>query len=171
MDVLGSTSRKWLKGLHLVAVCSWVGGALALTLLHFLKSGVTDGGELYGINRAIHHVDMLVVVIPGAFGCLLTGLAYSALTGWGFFRHGWIFCKWVVTIAAILFGTFCLGPWEERMMELSGLFGAEALSNAEYLRSQTLNFYWGGAQLAVLTVMVFISIFKPWKHRAKQAGE
>jgi hypothetical protein len=67
---------------HLIAVSCWVGGAVSLMLLYFLKSGVTDGGVLYGINQSIHHVDKIVVVIPGAFGCLITGLIYSSFSNW-----------------------------------------------------------------------------------------
>lgn len=66
MAVLKANGLKWLKGFHLVAVACWVGGAVSLLLLYFLKGNVSDGGVLYGINQSIHHVDMAVVVIPGA---------------------------------------------------------------------------------------------------------
>ncbi|MEF2232027.1 MAG: hypothetical protein V3571_13935 [Pseudodesulfovibrio sp.] len=167
---LGSTGQKWLKGLHLLAVSCWVGGGVALILLYFLKPGLGGGGALYGINQAIHRVDMAVVVIPGAFGCLLTGLAYSLLTGWGFFRHGWMTVKWAVTVGAIVFGTVCLGPWETRMMEISGELGQAALSDPDYLHSQGMNLAWGALQVAVLMATVFVSIFKPWKNTGKRNG-
>ncbi|MFH1912771.1 MAG: DUF2269 family protein [Pseudomonadota bacterium] len=162
--MIGRTAQKWLKGLHLLAVACWVGGGVSLLMLYFLKGGVDDGGVLYGMNRAIHHVDMAVVVIPGAFGCLLTGLAYSLLTGWGFFRHGWLILKWVVTVAAILFGTFFLGPWETDMMNISGELGIAALDDPAYLATQRLNFVWGAVQVAGLVALIWISVFKPWKN-------
>ena len=165
---LSATGQKWLKGLHLVAVACWVGGAVSLVLLYFLKPGVTDGGVLYGMNQAAHFVDNWVVVVPGAFGCLLTGLAYSLLTGWGFVRHGWVIFKWVVTLSAIVFGTICLGPWETAMTEISGRLGLEALNDVAYLYNQDMNFTWGTVQVAVLIATVFISIFKPWKNISKK---
>ncbi len=164
MPILKSTGQKWLKGLHLLAVACWVGGGVSLLLLYFLKDGVADGGALYGINQSIHHVDMNVIVIPGAFGCLFTGLAYSLLTGWGFFKHGWMIVKWIVTVSAILFGTFYLGPWETAMMDLSGSLGLEALDDPAYLENQRLNLFWGTVQVAILMATVFVSIFKPWKN-------
>lgn len=164
---LSANGQKWLKGLHLFTVACWVGGGVSLLMLYFLKDGIGDGGVLYGVNRAIHHVDMAVVVVPGAFGCLVTGAAYSLLTGWGFFRHGWMILKWVVTVSAILFGTFFLGPWETNMMQISGQLGAEALNDPAYLHNQTMNFTWGTVQVAVLVATVFISIFKPWKNLGK----
>ncbi|MCD4720968.1 MAG: hypothetical protein K8S13_14095 [Desulfobacula sp.] len=162
---LKSKGLKWLKGFHLLAVSSWVGGALALILLYLLKEDVADGKVLYGINQSIHHVDMVVVVIPGAFGCLLTGLIYSTFSNWGFFKHGWMIFKWIVTIFAILFGTFYLGPWETNMMEISGELGMESFMNPDYLYNQKMNLIFGTAQCLILMITVFISIFKPWKKR------
>ena len=164
---LSAGGIRWLKGLHLIAASCWIGGAVSLLLLYFLKSGISDGGVLYGINQSIHQVDMTVVVLPGAVGCFLTGLVYSLFTPWGFFRHGWLTFKWIVTVLAILFGTFCLGPWETAMMTLSGSLGLSALSDAAYLYSQRMNFIFGVGQSVLLMITVFVSVFKPWKKRAK----
>jgi hypothetical protein len=90
MPKLSARGLKWLKGFHLIAVSCWIGGGFALVLLYFLKNDVTDGGVLYGINQSTHHVDWVVVMIPGAFGCLVTGSIFSAFSNWGFFRHTWI---------------------------------------------------------------------------------
>jgi uncharacterized membrane protein len=171
MMKLTSTGLKWLKGFHLVAVCCWIGGAVALNLLYLLKDDLTDGGVLYGINRSIHHVDMAVIVIPGAFGCLLTGLIYSIFSKWGFFKHTWLTVKWIVTVVAILFGTFFLGPWETAMMEISKELGLAAVTHPEYLYCQQMNLVFGTVQLLVLIVTVFISIFKPWKSTKATAGK
>jgi uncharacterized membrane protein len=163
MPKLKGKGLKWLKGFHMIAVSCWVGGAVSLLLLYFLKNGVNDSGILYGINQSIHHVDISVVVVPGAFGCLITGLIYSAFSNWGFFKQSWIIFKWVVTITAILFGTFYLGPWETNMMEISGKIGLSSLSNSEYLYNQKMNLVFGTIQVLVLMTTIFISIFKPWK--------
>lgn len=168
MIKLGASGQKWLKGLHLACVGCWFGGALSLVLLYFHKPGVTDGGVLYGVNQAAHFVDMWVVVVPGAFGCLFTGLAYSLLTGWGFFRHGWVIFKWVVTLAAIAFGTFFLGPWEVAMTDISGQLGMGAVSDGAYRYNEWMGFTWGCVQVAALWVTVFVSIFKPWKNIGKK---
>ena len=162
---LKAKGLKWLKGFHLIAVSCWAGGGVALILLYFLKNGVNDGNVLYGIDQSIHHVDMAVVVIPGAFGCLVTGVLYSSFSNWGFFKHKWMIFKWIVTIVAILFGTFCLGPWETTMMEISGKLGMSSLSNSEYLYNEKMNFIFGTMQVLVLMITIFISIFKPWKSR------
>ncbi len=163
MQKLSANGVRWLKGLHLLAVACWVGGAISLISLSFLKAGITDGRVLYGINQSLHHVDMSIVVVPGAIGSLLTGLAYSLLTNWGFFKHNWLTFKWIVTVTAIVFGTFFLGPWESAMMEISGTLGIASLDDAAYLYNQKMNLWFGTLQVLVLTMTIFVSIFKPWK--------
>lgn len=169
MQTLKTRGLRWLKGFHLIAVSCWVGGAVALTMLYFLKGGIADGDVLYGINKSIHHVDMAVVVIPGAFGCLVTGFVYSLFSDWGFFRHTWLIFKWIVTILAILFGTFFLGPWETGMMEISGRIGISSLSDPAYLYNEKMNLIFGTIQALVLVITVFVSVFKPWKSRKKKS--
>lgn len=170
MQKLSKKGTKWLKGLHLLSVSCWIGGALSLLALYFLKLGIADGRELYGINQSIHHVDIAIVVVPGAVGSLLTGLGYSLFTRWGFFRHPWLVFKWVVTITAILFGTLYLGPWETAMMEISGRLGIAALDDADYRHNQMMNLLFGSLQVAVLIATLFVSIFKPWKRAGAQRG-
>lgn len=163
MPKLKAKGLQWLKGFHLLAVSCWIGGAVSLISLYFLKKPVTDGAVLYGINQSIHHVDMLIVVIPGAIGSLLTGLCYSLFSNWGFFKHKWLTFKWIVTVTAIVFGTFFLGPWESAMMEISGKIGISSLGNNAYLYNQKMNLLFGTIQVLILMTTIFISIIKPWK--------
>ncbi len=165
MQKLTTNGVKWLKGFHLIAVTCWVGGAVSLISLYFLKAGITDGRVLYGINQSLHHIDMSIVVVPGAIGSLLTGLAYSLFTNWGFFKHNWLTFKWIVTITAILFGTFFLGPWESTMMEISGKLGMAALGDAAYQYNQSMNLWFGALQVMILMITIFVSILKPWRKK------
>jgi uncharacterized membrane protein len=162
---LKARGMRWLKGFHLLAVSCWIGGAVALMMLYFIKADLDNGGVLYGINRSIHHIDMAVIVLPGAFGCLITGIICSAFTSWGFFKYKWLILKWIITVVAIIFGTFWLGPWETNMMEISRDLGISALSDPTYLYNQEMNFFFGGVQCLILIITLFISIFKPWKKK------
>jgi hypothetical protein len=94
---------------------------------------------------------------------LLTGFIYSFFSRWGFFKHRWMIFKWIITVIAILFGTFFLGPWETNMMKISGKIGISALSDPEYLYNEKMNLIFGSIQVLVLMITIFISIFKPWK--------
>jgi hypothetical protein len=71
--------------------------------------------------------------------------------------------KWIITVSAILFGPFYLGPWETAMMNISGQLGLAALGDQEYLYNQRMNPWFGTMQVAILFFTVLISVFKPWR--------
>ena len=53
MPKLKAKGLQWLKGFHLLAVSCWIGGAVSLISLYFLKAGISDGRVLYGINQSL----------------------------------------------------------------------------------------------------------------------
>ena len=161
---LSPVQTKWLKCFHLLAAAGWIGGAISLMFLHFLRfKGAEIGDVLHGIDRASHLIDMGVVVLLGALGCFLSGLIYSIFTNWGFFRHKWLIAKWGITVFCILSGTFFLGPWETAMNDISRQQGGAALLDAQYLSSMRLNFWFGMLQVVLLVSAMVLSVFKPWK--------
>lgn len=158
---LSTRGQKWLKVVHLVCAIAWIGSAIVMNALRHLVA--TDNAEaMYYVAVVLEAVDMQILV-PGAVACLLTGVAYGLLTGWGFFKHRWIVVKWILTVFMILFGTFYMGPRVkdnvvvgEQLMEGSG----EA---AAYWSNVTDCAWSGGLQIVLLTLIVIISVFKPWK--------
>jgi hypothetical protein len=167
---LGATGQKWLKIVHLFFVCIWVGPGVTLVAMQFAMSPGPNGtgGMLHGIDTSMKFVDDWLI-IPGAFGCLITGLLYSLLTNWGFFRHGWITLKWTITVGGILFGTFFLGPWLNALAPASLELGLDALHNPAYLHNKTMNSIWGPVQVGTLVFAVAISVLKPWKAKPRKA--
>ena len=73
-----------------------------------------------------------------------------------------------MTLIAIVFGTFFLGPWETAMMDISGKIGMASLTDSAYLYNQQMNLMFGTVQVLVLIITLFVSILKPWKSK-KQA--
>ena len=157
---------KILKLLHLLAACCWIGGAASLSVLNLSQRTSDTEGVLYGINTASHLIDMWIVVVFGALGCLITGFLYGLLTNWGFFKHTWLIWKWILTIAAILSGTFFLGVWESSMLEMSREMGQAALQDNAYLSVKTRHLMLSSVQIAALIFMVWLSVFKPWGKKA-----
>lgn len=161
-----SKSRAWLKGLHMVFCCAWVGTAFSMLLLMYVKGLSPNGDELSAILTAIKLLDD-VLIIPAALGTFITGLLICGFTHWGFFKYPWVIVKWVVTLVLILFGTFALGPWVNEAVAIADVQRAAALYNATYIHLREMNLLWGTAQLFILLILIFITTLKPWGKRGK----
>ena len=169
MYKLKKDGLKWLKIVHLFAACCWIGGAMALTTLNLCQPQARSQEMLHGMNHAAHLVDLWVIIIPGANGCLLTGLLYGLFTNWGFFKHRWVMWKWVLTILAMLSGTFMLGVWEGNMLEMSGVTENHSLGDGAYLSIKGKHVLFSAIQLGMLLFMVYLSVFKPWRKKNAEA--
>jgi hypothetical protein len=167
MPRLAKNGMKILKIVHLVAASCWIGTSAVLTLLNFSNDAAVSEGMLRGLLTSSQLADFGILV-PGALGCLATGLVFALFTPWGFFKHGWLTCKWLLTIASILSGTFLLGAWEEDMLSLSRTLGNAALADSAYLAARTKFLAASCVQFAVLAFMVVISVFKPWNRKATE---
>lgn len=166
MKKLSRRGMLWLKCLHLLSAGAWLGSGLSLLLLILCID--LSGTGTPGITRAMKFIDDFVI-IPGALGTLITGMAYSVWTNWGFFRHRWITVKWIITAAGILFGTFFLGPWTNGMEEAARLMGDRALLDSGFLHCHTMNGIFGPLQVGSLVFALFISSLKPWKKKGGDA--
>ena len=169
MKKLRSKSQRWLKCFHIFFVCSWVGAAVILTAMNFSMKA-SEGMQFHGIHLSMKFIDDFII-IPGAFGCLLTGLLYSVFTNWGWFKHRWVMVKWIINVFGIVFGTFWLGPWLNSLPLIAETMGLNALSDPVYMHNRTMLSYWGTFQVATLVFAVFISTLKPWgKRKPKTIG-
>lgn len=161
---LSPKGMKALKVIHLVCAVAWFGSAISMNLLRHLVS-VNDPAGMYWMAEILEAIDMDILV-PGAVGCLLTGIVYGAFTNWGFFKHRWITVKWVLTIFMITLGTFWMGP----LVKSNVLIGKELMEGAgnasQYWQNVTSNEYMGLLQTFLLLVVFIISVYKPWKKKA-----
>lgn len=164
---LGKNGKKWLKSFHILFAGMWVTGGLTATLLIFFMQA-DSGEELYGINKVIHFIDLVIIVI-GNTGLLITGIIYALFTRWGWFKYRWINVKWIITFVGMLFGIIFLGPWVTTMLDLAKTEGIEALSHPEYQHAARMIMWLGTIQVASTVFALFISTFKPWTKKKKQA--
>jgi len=164
MKKAGRTARAWIVGFHLFFAGIWVGAILCMQLLIFVKIWPGGEGQLHAYNAALKLLDDFAI-IPAAFGSLITGLLISLLTNWGFFKWRWVIFKWIVTVGAIVFGTFWLGPWTNGMEQIARELGQAALNDPAYLHNRLMGTVFGLIQTAVIFATVFISVFKPWGKR------
>ena len=165
---------KILKAAHLAFACMWVGGALGLMAL-LLAASPQESHEMYMRSRAVEILDDWIV-IPGAMGCLLTGLIYGVWTSWGFFRHRWVAVKWMLTVTMILVGTFLMGPWVDGNVYPVADIAKYAPDNKAFFDNVSNTLLFGYGQVFCLMAVVVVSVFRPWRTggspvRASQAPE
>ncbi|MDR3204375.1 MAG: DUF2269 family protein [Deltaproteobacteria bacterium] len=164
MIKFGKNGGRILKSIHLITVCLWVGGSMALNLLMLFPLEPKSGNQLYGYLTALRFIDELVIV-PGALGSLITGLLMSLTTHWGFFKHRWLAVKWILTIACIVIGIVALAPPIVTLGQLASEEGLSALTNPSFIHAKLLTIKGGLALLTLIIFMTVISVFKPWSRK------
>jgi len=164
MVYLKAKGQSILKIVHLVCASLWIGSAFSMLIILFL--GLPENGnQFYMQSYSLKLIDDFIL-IPGAIGCLITGLIYSIFTKWGFFQHKWIIVKWIMTIAQIGFGTFFLGSWVNGNVVLAAELGEAALADPTVLYNISMSKICGTIQVLLLLLYPIVSVKKPWKKTA-----
>ena len=166
MKKISASQQKLLKSIHLLAIAVWLSCVILLALMPVLSSRISTGDELYMYNLIYHFIDMDVLT-PAAILTLVTGLVYSIFTRWGFFKHGWLIYKWVVTLGIIVIGTFYLGPMVDNLLEISDHQRMVALDDPYYTHGIRVGLWAGVINSVLLVFAVAFSVFKPWKNLKK----
>lgn len=167
MKKLSAKGMRALKVIHLVCAVAWFGSAISMNLLRHLVE-VEDTAGMYWMAEILEAIDMKILV-PGAIGCLVTGIIYGAFTNWGFFKYKWLTVKWVLTIFMIMFGTFYMGPLVKENVVIGKALMEGRGDVSQYGYNVTANAYAGLLQIVLLTIVTVISVYKPWKK--KQRGQ
>jgi hypothetical protein len=132
-----------------------------MTAITVLANGLSDGGEFYMLLTVYAFIDFKILT-PAATCTLITGLIYSIFTKWGFFKHGWLIYKWLVTLVIVITGTVYLGPWTEVMVDIADSLRLGALENHDFQSKWNISLWAGFINGTLLLIAVFFSIFKPW---------
>ena len=167
MKKLSAKGLKALKIVHLVCATLWFGSAIVMNLLRILVN-TPDNPSLYYMAEVLEAVDMKILV-PGAIGCLLTGIIYGCFTNWGFFRYRWLTVKWILTVFMISLGTFYLGPLvRDNVVIGKALMDGSCTDASLYWQNVNASSHCGLLQIILLVVVFVVSVFKPWKKKAKR---
>lgn len=165
---------KNMKAVHLLSAIAWGGGAFAMQALHILRTSA-GGVPPEMVARCSWFIDTWVVM-PGLFGCILTGLFYSFFTSLGFFRFAWIIYKWLISASALFWGLFF---WSSAGDSLIAWLGNSILADLlRFMRGLILpDSVWASIlQTCIILSMCLISIYRPLsflpgRHRAGPGGK
>ena len=161
---------KDMKAAHLLSAIAWGGGAFAMQALNIMRTSAAGDVPAEMIARCSWFIDTWVVM-PGLFGCILTGLFYSIFTSLGFFRFAWIIYKWLISASALFWGLFF---WSGVGDSLIAWLGASPLAAfLLFVRGLILpNSIWASIlQTCIILSMCLVSIYRPLTFLPhKQAG-
>jgi len=90
-----------------------------------------------------------------------SGLLLCLLSNWGFSRHRWIVVKGFLTLVAILFGAFCLGPWLRELSDMTAANRLAVFDDGDYARAYRFGAIASILQTLLLFGLMLISIVKP----------
>lgn len=161
MIKLNAKGLKALKVIHLFCAILWVGGAIGMMVLVKVVSPSGEH-EMYMYALALKTIDDYLI-IPGANGCVITGLIYGLFTNWGFFKHRWIVVKWAFTLFMMASGTFLMGPCVNGNVYSPDKLSDYMTNTAPYWDNLSQIVFWGAIQVTCLFFVIVISVYKPWK--------
>lgn len=95
---LKKTSKHILDLVHLLFASLWLGGfTIVLVCSIMLWTQTID--PVFGLTTINFVQEVVKVCIPAL---MVTGLLYGFVTKWGFFSHGWVTAKWMLTITLVV---------------------------------------------------------------------
>lgn len=141
---------------HVTSSVSWLGAVAAFLALAIVGLTSHDTQMVRAAYLATELITWFVIV-PLAFGSLLTGLVVSLGTPWGLFRHYWVLVKFMLTILA----TFLLLLHTQPIGVLAAVARDATWSNRDVGRLQIQLVGDAGAALVALLMNVTLSVYKP----------
>lgn len=161
---LSANKKKWWLIAHVIFVMAYFAGllgelvmAVSTTLAHFEE-------HIYAAHLYILFFDNFLI-IPGGFGCLITGIWLAVRTNWGLVNYYWIIAKWVGNILAILLGSSMIGLRIHNTIPQILSLELFPLQNEAYLSNRMMLLVGIAACLVILLFLVVISYLKPWGKR------
>lgn len=95
---LKKAPKRILDLVHLLFASLWLGGFTIVFVCSIMLWTQTID-PVFGLATINFVQEVVKVCIPAL---MATGLLYGFATKWGFFSHGWVTAKWVLTIALVV---------------------------------------------------------------------
>lgn len=98
MRNLTKNPKRILDLVHLLFASLWLGG-FTIVLICSIMLWTQTIDPVFGLATISLIQEIVKICIPAL---MMTGLLYGFATKWGFFSHGWVTAKWVLTIALVI---------------------------------------------------------------------
>lgn len=167
---LNIKQKNWWLISHILFVIIYFGGVFGMLLLAVLTKFTSDNDLVFASHVFIKDFDHFLV-IPGAFGSMITGIWLAIRTQWGgLTKHYWVFAKWIGNVVAILFGSTYVRIGISNSFSTSTMInGINPLQNPFYLDNRQMLLIGISISIAILAFEVVISYLKPWGKRNRNS--
>ena len=146
--------RRFALTAHVMSTVGWLGAVVVFLALAVIGLSSQDAQTVRGAYLVMDPAARLVLV-PFAFASLLTGLVQSLGTVWGLFRHYWVLCKLLLTVAA----TIVLLTYMETFEAMAEV-AADPTADLGAVRNASPMLHSALALLALLVATV-LAVYKP----------
>lgn len=147
--------RKVALTAHLTFSIGWL-GAVAAFLAPAVAAAVSQDVQIVRAASVSMASIISYVIVPLAFGSLLTGLVSALGTPWGLFRHYWVLAKLLLTLIA----TIVLLVQLEPINDLARMAADPTSSVADFRETRRALLHAGGGVLVLLAIQV-LGVYKP----------
>lgn len=161
---LSGNKKKWWVIAHVIFVIMYFAGLLGELVMAVSTTLSNFEEHIYAAHLYILFFDNFLI-IPGGFGCLITGIWIAVRTNWGFAKYYWIIAKWIENIVAILLGSAIIGLRIHNSIPKILSLDLYPLQNQAYLNNRIMLFVGITICLVILLFLVGISYLKPWGKR------
>lgn len=171
--IISTYNKKILKLFHITFASSMLGCLIAILVILMVKENGNIAVEnIFGVDLSILKI-FTWGVNYAFFALILTSFILGLFTEWGFVKHRWIICKWIVTLNMFALTWFGLGPAINGMTSISDAGLNNGAMNGEYLNFQRNAIIFCVIEIIAILLIFFISVLKPWgtrtvKERIKQ---
>ncbi len=144
-----------LRLLHILSASIWLGAVVCIGSLAYICFFTLNEAEFLTIAPLVPGLYQKVV-FPVALFTIVQGIIYGLFTNWGFFRHKWVLCKWILALLAIL----CTGLGGiANMFSVLDKVGKSGFAGGFADGGLVLLFI--ALQIIFMIIMVILSVFKP----------
>lgn len=156
-------TSKILRGLHLLAICVFVGSIPAhIVLGSMAASSLTpnSGNEAFALYFEAKYALTVGLTMSGIGLTVLSGVMLGTSKR-SMFKDRWLRLKLLLVAAIVINGTFVLTPLAEQMRDLAvAAIGTNPLT-AEFQALEHTEAIAGAINLALIITVVFVTALKP----------
>lgn len=152
-------NAKLMRGLHLIALCLFVGSIPSHIILGQLAQFAEDGDAF-----AVYHKAKFVLTS----GLTVSGIALTLLTGLLFasskrhlFKARWFRAKLALVFLIVINGAVILTPLAEQMKDLAVIAAQTGVLSSDFHIAESREAIAGAINIALILIVFYLVIFKP----------